>query len=63
MEAIIRSKQYISNKHDLTAVPTIVTLYENKIQFINNVPIVPISKFALFVNEVYGYLENVRIIK
>jgi hypothetical protein len=45
------------------AIPVIVTLYEEKTSFINKVPIVPIQKFSSFVDEFYGNLDEVEIIK
>ncbi len=60
---IIRTEHYISDKQNLVAIPLIVTLYENTLQFINSVPIVPVFKFSLFVSEVYDYLERIKIIK
>ena len=45
------------------AIPVMVTLYEEKVSFINNVPIVPIQKFSSFVDEFYGNLEDIETIK
>ena len=36
------------------AVPAIVTLYKDKIDFIDGVPIVPIFQFNSFIDEFYG---------
>ncbi|MEM2211332.1 MAG: hypothetical protein QW372_06510 [Nitrososphaerales archaeon] len=43
--------------------PIIVTLYSNDINFINKVPIVPISKFQNFLLEFTGYLNLMKLIR
>jgi hypothetical protein len=44
------------------AVPVIVTLYQDKINFIDRVPIVPIFQFASFVDDFYGNLGDLNTI-
>ena len=44
------------------AVPVIVTLYQDKIDFIDRVPIVPIFQFSSFVDEFYGNLDQMNSI-
>lgn len=58
-----RTKHYVSKTHGVMAVPAVVTLYQEKIDFINKVPIVPIEKFSSFVDELYGNLDEVTTIK
>lgn len=58
-----RTKRYVSQTQGVIGIPAIVTLYEEKISFINRVPIVPIQKFASFVDELYGNLDQVDVIK
>jgi len=60
---IRRTKRYVSQTQGAMAIPVIVTLYEEKTSFINRVPIVPIQKFSSFVDEFYGNLDEVEIIK
>jgi len=60
---IRRTKRYVSQTQEAMAIPVIVTLYEEKASFINRVPIVPIQKFSSFVDELYGNLDEVEIIK
>lgn len=60
---IARTKQYVARTPGAIAVPAIVTLYEDKVRFIDNVPIVPIFQLASFVDEFYGNLDQVRTIK
>lgn len=60
---IDRTKQYVSKTQNAIAVPVIVTLYQDKVNFIDNVPIVPIFQFSSFVDEFYGNLDKMRTIK
>ena len=60
---IERTKKYVSQTQGAMAIPAIVTLYEEKVSFIDRVPIVPIQKFSSFVDEFYGNLDQVEIIK
>ncbi len=58
-----RTKHYIAKTPGSIAVPVIVTLYQDKIDFIDRVPIVPIFQFSSFVDEFYGNLEEMKTIK
>ena len=60
---IERTKHYISKTPGAIAVPVIVTLYQDKIDFIDRVPIVPIFQFSSFVDEFYGNLEEMKTIE
>jgi len=60
---IERTKHYISKTPGSIAVPVIVTLYQDKIDFIDRVPIVPIFQFSSFVDEFYGNLEEMKTIE
>jgi len=59
---IERTKQYVAKTPGAVAVPVIVTLYQDKINFIENVPIVPIFQFASFVDEFYGNIDQMNTI-
>ena len=59
---IERTKQYVAKTPGAVAVPVIVTLYQDKIDFIENVPIVPIFQFASFVDEFYGNIDQMATI-
>ena len=59
---IHRVRHYVSQTENSVAVPAIVTLYQEKIRFINKVPIVPILQFSSFVDEFYGNLDEVKTI-
>lgn len=58
-----RTKHYVAQTQGAIAVPVIVTLYQESINFVNRVPIVPILQFSSFVDEFYGNLEQVDVIK
>lgn len=60
---IERTKHYISKTPGAIAVPVMVTLYHDKIDFIDRVPIVPIFQFSSFVDEFYGNLEEMKTIE
>lgn len=60
---ITRTKHYVAKTPGAIAVPVIVTLYEDKVRFIDNVPIVPIFQFSSFVDEFYGNMDQVKTIK
>ena len=60
---IERTKKYVSKTPGAIAVPVIVTLYHDKINFIDNVPIVPIFQFSSFVDEFYGNLDQMKTIE
>ncbi|MBN4046187.1 hypothetical protein JYT57_00750 [Nitrosarchaeum koreense] len=59
---IERTKKYVEKTQGATAVPVIVTLYQDKINFIDNVPIVPIFQFSSFIDEFYGNLDQMKTI-
>jgi hypothetical protein len=60
---VARTKHYISKTPGAMAVPVIVTLYQDKIDFIDRVPIVPIFQFSSFVDDFYGNLEEMKTMK
>lgn len=60
---IERTKHYILKTPGAIAVPVIVTLYQDKIDFIDRVPIVPIFQFSSFVDEFYGNLDQMNTLR
>lgn len=60
---IERTKHYISKTPGAMAVPVIVTLYQDKIDFIDRVPIVPVFQFSSFVDEFYGNLDQMNTLE
>ena len=63
LKQVERTKQYVAKTRGAIAAPAIVTLYQDKLSFINNVPIIPIFQFASFVDEFYGNLEDIETIR
>jgi hypothetical protein len=59
---IERTKKYVEKTPGAMAVPVIVTLYQDKINFIKNVPIVPIFQFDSFIDEFYGNIDQMNTI-
>ena len=59
---IERTKKYVAKTPGAIAVPVIVTLYQDNIDFIENVPIVPIFQFASFIDEFYGNIDQMKTI-
>jgi len=59
---IARTKHYVLKTPGAIAVPVIVTLYHDKIDFIDRVPIVPIFQFSSFVDEFYGNLDQMNTV-
>ena len=57
-----RVKRYVSDEH-MSALPVIVTLHQEEIQFIENVPIVPIMKLSSFLDEFVGNLDSLASIE
>ena len=60
---IERTRQYVTKTEGAVAVPVIVTLYQDKVDFIENVPIVPIFQFSSFVDEFYGNIDQMKTIE
>ena len=60
---IARAKHYIASTEGAIAVPVIVTMYQDQVDFIDKVPIVPIIQFSSFVDEFYGNLDDMKKVK
>ena len=59
---IERVKRFVSIEN-MSAFPVIVTLHQEKIQFVGNVPIVPIMKLPSFLDEFIGNFEQLSTLK
>ncbi|MDC0202593.1 hypothetical protein OAJ97_02665 [Candidatus Nitrosopelagicus sp.] len=57
-----RVKRYVTDEN-MSALPVIVTLHQEEIQFIENVPIVPIMKLSSFLDEFVGNLDSLASIE
>ena len=57
-----RVKRYVADE-SISALPVIVTLHQEEIQFVDNVPIVPIMKLSSFLDEFVGNLDSLASIE
>ena len=57
-----RVKRYVTDEN-MSALPVIVTLHQEEIQFIENVPILPIMKLSSFLDEFVGNLDSLASIE
>ena len=60
---IERVKHYVSKTQGAMAVPAIVTLHDEQINFIDKVPIIPITQFSSFIEEFYGNVDELKKIE
>jgi len=60
---IERTKHYVAKTPGAVSVPVIVTLYQDKVDFIESVPIVPIFQFSSFIDEFYGNIDQMKTIE
>jgi hypothetical protein len=58
---IERAKHYVIKEKVRTALPAIVTLYQEEVKFINKIPIIPIFQLDSFCDEFYGNLEEMDL--
>ena len=59
---IERVKHFVSTEN-ISALPVIVTLHQESIRFVGNVPIVPIMKLSSFLDEFVGNLDSLKSIE
>ena len=59
---IERVKRFVYDER-ISALPVIVTLHQEQIQFVDNVPIVPIMKLSSFLDEFVGNLDSLASIE
>ena len=58
-----RVKRYVEKTESTSAVPAIVTLHQEKVNFVNQVPIVPVMQLSSFLDEFYGNLDKMKTIE
>ena len=58
-----RVKSYVQKTESTSAIPVIVTLHQENVDFVNQVPIVPIMELASFLDEFYGNLDKMKTIE
>ena len=60
---IERVKHYVSKTQGAIAIPAIVTLHDEQVNFIDRVPIIPITQFSSFIEEFYGNMDELKKIE
>ena len=58
-----RVKSYVKKTESMHAIPVIVTLHQEKVDFVKEVPIVPIMELPSFLDEFYGNLDKMKTIE
>lgn len=58
-----RVKRYVETTESTSAIPAIVTLHQEKVDFVNKVPIVPVMQLSSFLDEFYGNLDKMKTIE
>ncbi len=58
-----RVKRYVETIESTSAIPVIVTLHQEKVNFVNKVPIVPVMQLSSFLDEFYGNLDRMKTIE
>ena len=58
-----RVKRYVEKTESTSAIPVIVTLHQEKVNFVNKVPIVPVMHLSSFLDEFYGNLDKMKTIE
>ena len=58
-----RVKRYVQKTESTSAIPVIVTLHQENVDFVNQVPIVPIMELSSFLDEFYGNLDKMKTIE
>jgi len=56
-EAFVRASKQVR-----FAIPAILTLHTESITFADNVPLIPVIKFRSFLNDVHGYINEIKVI-
>ena len=58
-----RVKRYVEKTDSTSAIPAIVTLHQEKVNFVNKVPVVPVMQLSSFLDEFYGNLDKMKTIE
>ena len=58
-----RVKRYVEKTESTSAIPAIVTLHQEKVNFVNKVPIIPVMRLSSFLDEFYGNLDKMKSIE
>ncbi|MFQ5940415.1 MAG: hypothetical protein ACE5KA_01785 [Nitrososphaerales archaeon] len=58
-----RAKAFLAVDNNVGyAIPVILTLHSESTVFANNIPVVPITKFRSFLNDITGYFDDIKIV-
>ena len=60
---IERVNNYVEKMECISSIPVIVTLHQEKVNFVKQVPIVPVLQLSSFLDEFYGNLDRMKIIE
>ena len=58
-----RVKRFVEKTESTSAIPVIVTLHQEKVNFVNKVPVVPVMQLSSFLDEFYGNLDKMKTIE
>ena len=58
-----RVKRYVEKTQSTSAIPVIVTLHQEKVNFVNKVPVVPVMQLSSFLDDFYGNLDKMKTIE
>ncbi len=58
-----RARHYVDSAYGETAIPVIVTLYQDETGMVDGIPVVPITHFASFVDGFYGNMDGMAVIR
>ena len=58
-----RVKRYVEKTESTSAIPVIVTLHQEKVNFVNKVPIIPVMHLSSFLDDFYGNLDKMKTIE
>lgn len=61
-QQIARVRRYVQETKGAIAAPAIVTLYQHETELVDNVPVIPVSKFGSFLDEFYGNIDKMKTI-
>lgn len=60
---IVRAHIYAEQNPGCGVIPVVMTLYEQSTLFAYQVPVVPVERFASFVDDIPGHLDHMRVIR
>ena len=58
-----RARRYAEENAGCRALPVVVTLYEQASRFVGGVPMVPVGRFASFVDDIPGHIDEMETVE